>query len=86
MNAVYKSPDGGQHWTPYNAGLKEHISAVNQFFDLRNAEMIYAETTIGVFKTTNGGRVWEENMTRDERSAYRPKPQHRSTASTHSVC
>ncbi len=63
MDAVYKSPDGGQHWMPYNAGLKEHISVVNQFvFDPRSNDTIYAATTVGVFRTTNGGRLWEERM------------------------
>ena len=39
FDAVYKSPDGGQHWMPHNAGLKEHVSVVNQFvFDPRDSE------------------------------------------------
>ncbi|MGH7230133.1 MAG: WD40/YVTN/BNR-like repeat-containing protein [Nitrospiraceae bacterium] len=64
IDAVYKSPDGGQHWMPYNAGLKEHISVVNQFaFDPRNSETIYAATTVGVFRSTDAGRLWDERMT-----------------------
>jgi len=64
MDAVYKSPDGGQHWMPYNAGLKEHISVVNQLiFDPRDSEKIYAATTVGVFYTSDGGRDWNERMT-----------------------
>ena len=60
-DAVYRSPDGGQRWMPYNAGLKEHISVVNQIvFDLRDSETLYAATTVGVFRTTNGGRLWHE--------------------------
>jgi photosystem II stability/assembly factor-like uncharacterized protein len=63
MDAVYKSPDGGQHWMPHNVGLKEHISVVNQFvFDPRDSEHIYAATTVGVFETTDGGRTWNERM------------------------
>lgn len=63
MDAVYKSPDGGQHWMPYNAGLKEHISVVNQFvFDPRDSETLYAATTVGVFQSTDGGRLWNERM------------------------
>lgn len=63
MDAVYKSPDGGQHWMPYNAGLKEHISVVNQFvFDPRDSETLYAATTVGVFQSTDGGRLWTERM------------------------
>lgn len=63
MDAVYKSPDGGQHWLPHNVGLKEHISVVNQFvFDPRDTDTIYTATTVGVFRTTDGGREWIERM------------------------
>jgi photosystem II stability/assembly factor-like uncharacterized protein len=62
-DAVYKSPDGGQRWIAHNAGLKEHISVVNQFvFDPRDSETVYAATTVGVFRTTDGGRLWDERM------------------------
>jgi photosystem II stability/assembly factor-like uncharacterized protein len=64
FDAVYKSPDGGQHWMPYNAGLKEHVSVVNQFaFDPRDSETIYTATTVGIFRSTDAGRLWEERMT-----------------------
>lgn len=63
FDAVYKSPDGGQHWMPYNAGLKEHVSVVNQFaFDPRNSETIYTATTVGVFQSRDAGRLWDERM------------------------
>jgi photosystem II stability/assembly factor-like uncharacterized protein len=63
MDAVYKSPDGGQHWMPHNIGLKEHISVVNQFvFHPENSDRIYAATTVGVFFSSDGGRTWEERM------------------------
>lgn len=62
-DAVYKSPDGGQHWLPHNVGLKEHVSYVNQFvFHPVQNETIYLATTVGVFRTTDGGRSWEEQM------------------------
>jgi photosystem II stability/assembly factor-like uncharacterized protein len=64
FDAVYKSPDGGQHWMPYNAGLKEHVSVVNQFvFDPHDSETIYTATTVGVFRSTDAGRLWDERMT-----------------------
>lgn len=64
FDAVYKSPDGGQHWMPYNAGLKEHVSVVNQFvFDPHDSETIYTATTVGVFRSTDAGRLWSERMT-----------------------
>lgn len=63
FDAVYKSPDGGQRWIAHNAGLKEHVSVVNQFvFDPRDTESIYTATTVGVFHSTDGGRLWEERM------------------------
>jgi len=62
-DAVYKSPDGGQHWLPHNVGLKEHVSYVNQFvFHPTLSETIYLATTVGVFRTTDGGREWDEQM------------------------
>jgi photosystem II stability/assembly factor-like uncharacterized protein len=62
-DAVYKSPDGGQHWLPHNVGLKEHVSYVNQFvFHPVQNETIYLATTVGVFRTTDGGRTWNEQM------------------------
>ncbi len=62
-DAVYKSPDGGQRWLPHNVGLKEHVSYVNQFvFHPHDTQMIYAATTVGVFRTRDGGRLWNEQM------------------------
>jgi len=62
-DAVYKSPDGGQHWLPHNVGLKEHVSFINQFvFHPVDHEQLYAATTVGAFYTRDGGRVWEERM------------------------
>ncbi len=62
-DAVYKSPDGGQHWLPHNVGLKEHVSFINEFvFDSTNNEQIYIATTVGVFYSKDGGREWEERM------------------------
>jgi len=62
-DAVYKSPDGGQSWTPHNGGLKEHVSVVNQFvFHPTDPDLVYAATTVGAFRTNDGGRYWEERM------------------------
>ncbi len=62
-DAVYKSPDGGQHWLPHNVGLKEHVSFVNQFvFNPTATEQIYSATTVGAYYTKDGGREWEERM------------------------
>src|SRR5207247_11422205 len=62
-DAVYKSPDGGQHWLPHNVGLKELVSFMNQFvFHPTDNEQIYTATTVGAFYTKDGGREWEERM------------------------
>ncbi len=62
-NAVFKSPDGGQRWFPANIGLKEHVSVVNAFvFDPRDTRTVYAGTTVGVYKSTNGGEEWVEKV------------------------
>ncbi len=65
-DGTYKSPDGGRTWHLYNAGIqKGTISAiVNQVvFNPRGTEMVYAGTTVGVFRSMDGGRNWVERMT-----------------------
>lgn len=62
-DAVYKSPDGGQHWLPHNVGLKEHVSFINQFiFHPADSQTIATATTVGVFVSRDGGRSWVEQM------------------------
>lgn len=62
-DAIYKSPDGGQHWLPHNVGLKEHVSFINEIiFHPEHTELIYLATTVGAFISKNGGREWEERM------------------------
>jgi photosystem II stability/assembly factor-like uncharacterized protein len=62
-NAIYKSSDGGQLWRPANIGMKEHVSVVNAFaIHPRNAQEIYAATTVGVFRSTDGGGSWVETV------------------------
>jgi hypothetical protein len=75
-DAVYKSPDGGQHWLPHNVGLKEHVSFINQFvFHPTDHDQIYAATTVGAFYTKDGGREWEERMTGMKKStSWSPSP------------
>ncbi|MEE8124642.1 MAG: hypothetical protein V3T42_02390 [Nitrospirales bacterium] len=64
-DGTYKSPDGGRTWHHFNAGIqKGTISAiVNQIvFNPRGTEMVYAATTVGVFRSMDGGRNWTERM------------------------
>ncbi|KPK16459.1 MAG: hypothetical protein AMK69_26245 [Nitrospira bacterium SG8_3] len=62
---VFAGPDGGRTWHQFNAGIqKGTISAiVNQIvFNPLGTEMLYAATTVGVFRSLDGGRNWTERM------------------------
>jgi photosystem II stability/assembly factor-like uncharacterized protein len=64
-DGTYKSPDGGRTWHQFNAGIqKGTISAiVNEIvFNPLDTEMVYAATTVGVFRSLDGGRNWKERM------------------------
>jgi photosystem II stability/assembly factor-like uncharacterized protein len=60
-DSVYKSTDGGISWNIANAGMKEHIAIVNNFaVDRKSSQTMYAATTVGVFKSTNGAMMWDD--------------------------
>ena len=64
-DGTYKSPDGGRTWHQFNAGIQKGTisSIVNQVvFNPRGTEMLYAATTVGVFRSIDGGRNWTERM------------------------
>jgi photosystem II stability/assembly factor-like uncharacterized protein len=62
-NAIYKSSDGGQRWRPANVGMKEHVSVVNALaIHPRDSQQVYAGTTVGVFRSTDGGASWVETV------------------------
>ena len=64
-DGTYKSPDGGRNWHQFNEGIqKGTISAiVNQVvFNPYGTDTLYAGTTVGVFRSSNGGRTWTERM------------------------
>jgi photosystem II stability/assembly factor-like uncharacterized protein len=70
-DAVYRSVDGGNRWSIINAGLKEHVTVVNAFtFFPREPEAILAATTVGFFKTVNGGMMWDEMSSKGMDSVY----------------
>jgi len=70
-DAVYRSVDGGNRWSIINAGLKEHVTVVNAFIFLpRDPETILAATTVGFFKTINGGMMWDEMSSKGMDSVY----------------
>ncbi len=62
---VYQSPDGGRRWLPRNAGLQKGTISVNVnqlVFHPTDVQTLYAATTVGVFKSTDGGQSWNERM------------------------
>ena len=70
-DSVYRSLDGGQLWGIINAGMKEHVSVVNSLvFHPEDPDIFYAGTTVGVYKSTNGGLMWEELSNKGLDSLY----------------
>ncbi|MEZ4958665.1 MAG: glycosyl hydrolase [Saprospiraceae bacterium] len=72
-DGVYKSNDGGKSWE--NTGLKnsEHIGKI--IVDPRNSSVVYVAAIgplwseggdRGVYKTTDGGKTWEQVMKNDK--------------------
>ena len=62
-DAVWKSWDGGQHWTPDNRGLKEHLSIVTAIaFDLQMPSTMYLGSTVGAYKRTDPDGFWMERV------------------------
>ncbi|MGZ5459886.1 MAG: WD40/YVTN/BNR-like repeat-containing protein [Thermoanaerobaculia bacterium] len=66
-NLVFKTTDGGAHWTPARTGLDGEIWAL--LVDPANGETLYAATYPWLFKSTNGGTSWSK-LTASE-AAYR---------------
>ncbi len=72
-DGVYKTVDGGKHWT--NMGLKtsEHIGKI--LIDPRNANIVFVAAQgplwgpggdRGLYKTTDGGKTWKNVLKIDE--------------------
>jgi photosystem II stability/assembly factor-like uncharacterized protein len=59
---VYKSLDGGGHWTNASgsgAGALPNIPISALVIDRDLADTVYVATDIGVFRTRDGGANWE---------------------------
>ncbi len=55
---VFKSFDAGQTWDIYNEGMDN--ATVGRFvMHPENSQLIYAATSSGIFRTTDGGELWE---------------------------
>jgi photosystem II stability/assembly factor-like uncharacterized protein len=59
---IYKSIDGGKSWILSNQGIKPGTVFYTQIFSINidptNSSIIYAATSTGIYKSTNGGNSW----------------------------
>ena len=70
-DAVYRSMSGGNRWFIINAGLKEHVMYVNEFlFHPQEIDTIFLATTVGTFKSVDGGMMWDELSNKGMNSVY----------------
>lgn len=74
--AIYRSKDGGQQWVNLfekpafvEGDLKGATVVKHMTMDVNDADTIYAVTTLGILKSTNGGQQWEFIDTLIERGA-----------------
>jgi photosystem II stability/assembly factor-like uncharacterized protein len=72
-NGIYKSTDGGHSWI--NTGLKEGQQVGGLAIDPTNENRVFAAVLghpygsnkeRGVYRTTNGGKTWEQVLYKDE--------------------
>ena len=66
-DGMYKSIDGGEHWT--HIGLAKSDKIARLIVDGRNADVVYANEDRGVFKTTDGGATWKKVLYVDANTA-----------------
>ncbi len=74
-DGVYKSTDGGKHWT--NMGLKKSFQIGKVIVHPKNPDIVYvgalgrlygANDERGVYKTTDGGKNWERILFVDNKT------------------
>ena len=54
---MFKSTDGGNHWSPVNSGLT-NLAIQALTVDPLNSATVYAGTGTGVFMSENAGDTW----------------------------
>jgi hypothetical protein len=52
---ISRSTDGGTTWNPANSGLPAYVQAVALVIDPLKSSTLYAGTSQGIFKSTDGG-------------------------------
>src|SRR5262249_42972412 len=55
---VFRSGDGGAHWTQVNAGLQQGIFVRLVLYNPSSPAFVYLGTTNGVYKSSDGGFSW----------------------------
>ncbi|MGB7922397.1 MAG: SBBP repeat-containing protein [Pyrinomonadaceae bacterium] len=58
---VARSTDAGNHWSVVNAGLPSSPTVNTLSIDPAHPSTVYAGTSAGLFKSTNGGTNWNAN-------------------------
>ena len=75
-DGMYKSIDGGEHWT--HIGLEKTDKIARLVIDAKNPDIVYAcglgrewgpNEERGVFKTTDGGKTWKRVLYVDPQTA-----------------
>jgi photosystem II stability/assembly factor-like uncharacterized protein len=75
-DGMYKSIDGGEHWT--HIGLEKSDKIARLVIDAKNPDLVYAcalgrewgpNEDRGVFKTTDGGKTWKKILYVDAQTA-----------------
>ncbi|WP_262693544.1 VPS10 domain-containing protein [Kordiimonas aquimaris] len=72
-DGVYRSPDGGKTWTNMGLSKSEHISEIIVHPEDPNTIWVASQGPLwssggerGVFKSTDGGKTWENKLSADE--------------------
>jgi CSLREA domain-containing protein len=60
---LFKSTDGAESWHPSSSGLPADPFVDNLAFDLLTPETLFADTTRGIFTSTDGGGSWSLRST-----------------------
>ena len=60
---VFRSLDGGRHWTERMQGMTEVSFVVTLAIDPQRPNVLYAGTTGGVYRTINATESWEKTST-----------------------
>ncbi|WP_282035850.1 Ig-like domain-containing protein [Saccharicrinis aurantiacus] len=58
LNKIWKSTNKGASWNLMNNGLESETGIETLLVDPANSDIVYASTSTGFYKSTNGGGLW----------------------------